>query len=151
MRSPCCQCVCVSPLSDFECLNQSLWNLVCTVFHGTWAHLNGVLHKSLPSVCVSVFVSPLSLLGNGSLNTFPLQQIHQTKKNCWRRRFRCGPCRIKGEYVGLSVYPRIGAKPWLRKHVPAATKNSWGRRFLCRPCHTKEQSAVSSFKNFLFY
>jgi hypothetical protein len=28
------------------------------VFHGTWAHLNGVLHKSLPSVCVSVRASP---------------------------------------------------------------------------------------------
>jgi hypothetical protein len=28
-------------------------------YHGTWAHLNGVLHKSLPSVCVSVCVFPL--------------------------------------------------------------------------------------------
>jgi hypothetical protein len=24
------------------------------VYHGTWAHLNGVLHKSLPSVCLYV-------------------------------------------------------------------------------------------------
>jgi hypothetical protein len=31
-------------------------------YQGTWAHLNGVLHKSLPSVCVSVCVSLLSLL-----------------------------------------------------------------------------------------
>jgi hypothetical protein len=37
------------------------------VYHGTWVHLNGVLHKSLPSVCVSVCVSLLSLLGNGSV------------------------------------------------------------------------------------
>jgi hypothetical protein len=25
------------------------------VYHGTWAHLNGVLHKSLPSVCLYVY------------------------------------------------------------------------------------------------
>jgi hypothetical protein len=27
------------------------------VYHGTRAHLNGVLHKSIPSVCVFVCVS----------------------------------------------------------------------------------------------
>jgi hypothetical protein len=48
------------------------------VYHGVWAYLNGVLHKSFPSVCVSVCVSLLSLLGNGSVNTFPRQQIHAT-------------------------------------------------------------------------
>jgi hypothetical protein len=32
MRSPCSLCGC-------ECLNQSLWNLVCT--YGNWAHHNG--------------------------------------------------------------------------------------------------------------
>jgi hypothetical protein len=40
-------------------------------YHGTWAHLNGVLRKFLRPVCVSICVSPLSLLGNGSVNTFP--------------------------------------------------------------------------------
>jgi ferredoxin len=28
MRSRCCLCVCISTLLTFECLNQSLWNLV---------------------------------------------------------------------------------------------------------------------------
>jgi hypothetical protein len=83
--------VCVSPLSTFQCLNQSLWKLVYTVYHGTWAHLNGVLHKSFSSVCVSVCVSLLSLQGNGSVkcippfgasigsvDTFPRQRIHTT-------------------------------------------------------------------------
>jgi hypothetical protein len=28
IRSPCCLCVCGSLQSSFECLNQSLWNLV---------------------------------------------------------------------------------------------------------------------------
>jgi hypothetical protein len=26
-------------------------------YHGTWTHLNGVLHKSFPSVCQSVCVT----------------------------------------------------------------------------------------------
>jgi hypothetical protein len=37
------------------------------VCHGTWAHLIGLLHRSLRSVCVSIRVSRLSLLGNGSV------------------------------------------------------------------------------------
>jgi hypothetical protein len=43
----------------------------------TWAHLNGVLHKSLPSVCVPICIS-LSLLGNDTVKTFPLHRIHGT-------------------------------------------------------------------------
>jgi hypothetical protein len=43
----------------------------------------------------SVCVSPLSLLGNGSVNTFLRHRIHT--KNCWTPRFLCGPCRIKGK------------------------------------------------------
>jgi hypothetical protein len=38
----------VIPPSTFECLNQYLWDYV---YRGSWTHLNGVLHKSLPSVC----------------------------------------------------------------------------------------------------
>jgi hypothetical protein len=48
------------------------------VYHGTWAYLNDVLHKSLPSVCVSVCVSPLSFLGNCLVNTFPQHRIPTT-------------------------------------------------------------------------
>jgi hypothetical protein len=77
-RSSSCLCIYVSLLWTFECLNQYLWNLVCTVYHGNWAHLNGILHKSLPSVCVSICISLLSLLCNSSVNTFPQQQIHAT-------------------------------------------------------------------------
>jgi hypothetical protein len=58
MRSPCCLCVYVSP--PHQLLNA--WtNLYETwyVNHGTSAHLNGVLHKSLPSICVPVCISSL--------------------------------------------------------------------------------------------
>jgi hypothetical protein len=41
------------------------------VYHGNRAHLSGVLHKSLPSVCVSVCVSLLSLQGDGSVECNP--------------------------------------------------------------------------------
>jgi hypothetical protein len=46
---------------------------------------------------------PLSLLGNGSVKTLPLQGIcTQQKKNCWRRRFLCGPCRISWKAISSS-------------------------------------------------
>jgi hypothetical protein len=35
----------------------SLYKTWCA-YHGTWAHLNSILHKCLPSVCVFVCVSP---------------------------------------------------------------------------------------------
>jgi hypothetical protein len=37
------------------------------IYNCNWANLNGVLHKSLLSVCVSLCVSLLSLLGNDSV------------------------------------------------------------------------------------
>jgi hypothetical protein len=70
------------------------------MYHGTWAHLNGMLHKSLPfSLCVYMCIPLsflgnrsvkialsllgnssvkilLSLLGNGSVKTLWRQQIH---------------------------------------------------------------------------
>jgi hypothetical protein len=42
------------------------------VYHGTWTPPNGVLHKSLRSVCVCI--APSSFLGNSSINAFPRHQ-----------------------------------------------------------------------------
>jgi hypothetical protein len=53
MRSSCCLCVCVSASINFWRPEPVFMKL------GTWAHLNGVLHKSLPSVCVSVCFPPI--------------------------------------------------------------------------------------------
>jgi hypothetical protein len=56
MRLRCCPCV-------------NFWTDLyetCYVYYGTWAHLNGLIKKSLTSVCVSVCIA-LSLLGNGSV------------------------------------------------------------------------------------
>jgi hypothetical protein len=57
IRFPVCVCIRESPRTVvFECLSQPFWNLVCTC---TWAHINGVLHKSRPpppnQSCVSVY------------------------------------------------------------------------------------------------
>jgi hypothetical protein len=63
-------CVSVNPLL----LTFNAWtNLHETwyVYHGTSVHLNCVLLKSLPSACVSVCLSRLSLLGNGSVKCIP--------------------------------------------------------------------------------
>jgi hypothetical protein len=47
-------------------------------------------------VCVCVVYHPLSLLGNGSVETILRQRINtQQQKNCWTRCFQCGPCRMK--------------------------------------------------------
>jgi hypothetical protein len=58
--------VCVTP-PTYQLLN------VCTNLYGTlyvyryiWVHVNDVLHKSLPSVWVCIWIS-ISLLGNGSI------------------------------------------------------------------------------------
>jgi hypothetical protein len=48
MKSPCCLAVCVSPLTSFECLKQSIRKL--HIYHGTWAHLKSRIHKSILSV-----------------------------------------------------------------------------------------------------
>jgi hypothetical protein len=50
------------------------------------------------STAYFINVYPLSLIGNGSVKTLPQQLIHtQQQKNCWTRRFLCGPYRIKGK------------------------------------------------------
>jgi hypothetical protein len=124
MRSPSCLCACVSP---YQLLN-SWTNLDETwyVCHGTYTHLNGVLHKSLPSVCVSVCVS---LVGTRSINCIPHSVARQRlredvpaatntlnrRRIFWTLHFLCGSCLMEGECVGLSLL--------LLGNVPAAMKN----------------------------
>jgi hypothetical protein len=73
MRSPCCLCGPVNnppPLYiNFECWTNpyETWY----VYHGTWAHLNGILQKSPPLVCVFVCVFLVPLLGKASVNCIP--------------------------------------------------------------------------------
>jgi hypothetical protein len=92
MRSPCSGRQFISPLSLFEWLKQSLWSLVCT-YHGTCAHLNCALHKYLLPICVYVY-SPIVARQRRGKTATATTDIHAAKKNCWTRRFLCGPCRM---------------------------------------------------------
>jgi hypothetical protein len=72
MKSPCCLYVIVSPPSTFECLNKSLWNLVCIMGPDpiSAAFFINPSHQS-----VYVFVS--SIFARQRLGrTLPRQQIH---------------------------------------------------------------------------
>jgi hypothetical protein len=72
MRSRCCLCVCLwtpPPLLTFECLNQSLWNLVRTSRHLSPSQRPNQKNPPI-SLCVCTCI-PLSLLGNGSVKTLP--------------------------------------------------------------------------------
>jgi hypothetical protein len=94
---------CASVIPPYQLLNA--WtNLYATryVYHGIWAHLNGVRHKFLSSVCVSLCVSILSLKGNCSVNCIPPFGARQrlgkqvpaatNTRNSYERRFRGSVC-----------------------------------------------------------
>jgi hypothetical protein len=70
-------CLCTPPI--FFSMPEPIWKLYVRI-SCNWAHLNGLIYKSFPSVCVSVYGFPLSLRGNGLVFTFPRKRIHGTKK-----------------------------------------------------------------------
>jgi hypothetical protein len=89
-------CVSVYNPTAFECLTQSLRNLVCVSWHFSPSQWRTSLIPPA-GLCVCVY-RPQSLLDNGSVNTFRRQRIHtQHYKNCWTRRLLCRACRIKGK------------------------------------------------------
>jgi hypothetical protein len=79
----------------------------CTNLYKTWLCISWHLSPSHQSVCLYVY--PLSLLGNGSVNTYPQQRIHTTTEGFLVRHFLFGPCFVKGESVGLSVHPPLSS------------------------------------------
>jgi hypothetical protein len=83
-RSQFCVCVCVCVcICVFEHPHPISLRMVEPIYiklriyyaYGSWAHFNGVLHNSLPSVCMSVRVmSP----------DFATQHFPALTKNCWK-------------------------------------------------------------------
>jgi hypothetical protein len=51
------------------------------VYHATWAHLNGVFQKSLPSVCVSVYVSPVVAWQHLGKKRYPDKEYTRNNRN----------------------------------------------------------------------
>lgn len=92
MRSTYCVCVCQSPPINFWMPEPTLMKLgtykYILVCHGNWAHLNGVFHKFLRSICMTLCIS-LLLLGNGYIKSY--------RGNKYTLLFLCGPYRINGK------------------------------------------------------
>jgi hypothetical protein len=65
------------------------------VYHGTWAHINVILHKSLSSVCVSVCVSPNAARQRLVKYITAATNSHATTEKLFDVSFLCGPCHIK--------------------------------------------------------
>jgi hypothetical protein len=80
-------------------------------------------------------VSLLSFLGNGSAKTLPRQLIYATIEELLDASFSMLSVpylRIKGESVGVSVFPPMVARWQLGKHVTAATNIRNDRRIVER-------------------
>jgi hypothetical protein len=142
MRSPCCLYICVSPPQQLSNFWTDLYE-TRYVYHGTWTHLNCVLHKSLPSV-VRLYMYGKNV--TAATNTHPtIQELldatfsmrsvsYERRVWVWLPTFICSSIIFS---TSLSVYPPIVARQRLGKHVPASTKNCRRRRFLCGPFHIK--------------
>jgi hypothetical protein len=120
MRTLCCLCVCMCSPSQ---LSNASFNFYETryVYNGTWTHFNGVLHKSLPSICVCICIA-LSLLDNGSVNT-SRQRLHATIEELLDASFSLRS--LYQRSICASVYPSSVARQRFGKHVAAAMKNYW--------------------------
>jgi hypothetical protein len=114
------------------------------VHHGTWAHINGVIHKSLPSACLCMCI-PLSLTGNGPVNMLPWQWIHETK-SYWICCFLCSLCHIKNSLC-VFVTPHCCKKMawYMLLHQQRIVEG-----ILYGPCCIKGNEVTSSSQNFLF-
>jgi hypothetical protein len=104
-----------------------------------------------PSVCVSVCVSLLSLLGKGSVNCIDSFVARQrlgehvlaatNTRNNRRIVVRVIFCAAHALWkAGLWICLCIVAREILGKDVPTTTKNCWRRRFLCGPFLIKGES-----------
>jgi hypothetical protein len=107
------------------------------VYHDTWSHLNGVLHKFLPLVSVSLCVSLLSLLGKGSAQCIPPSVARQrlgkhvpaeTNARNNRRIVGCVGLLVC-LWISLSLLGNNSVKTF-----PRHRRMVWGCRFLCGPC-----------------
>jgi hypothetical protein len=154
-----CVCLCITA---YQLLN--VWtNLYETwyLYNDNWAHLNGVLHKSLPSVCVSVCVSLVSLQGNGSVKFIPPFSARQRLgKHVPAAKNTSNNIRIVKRVISYAVRVLSQESLWvcpciplslLGKDIPAATKDCWRRRFLCGPCRKKGKWVISSSQNKLLF
>jgi hypothetical protein len=82
---------------------------ICDLFTDSLSHnmapepISTAYFINLSHWYVSLYVNPHIVARQQYGKTLPLQRTRtQQKKNCWRRRFPCGPCRSKGKYANSS-------------------------------------------------
>jgi hypothetical protein len=94
MRSPNSLCPCIPPI-NFWMPEPIFINLGIYIMTPEPVQTAYFINPSHQCVCIL-----LSLLGNASIKTLPLQRIRkQQSENCWTRHFLYGPCRITGNKV----------------------------------------------------
>jgi hypothetical protein len=147
MISPCCLCVPHQLLNAWTNLYKTWY-----VYHGTWVHFSGILHKSLLPVCVSACVSPHPIVARQLFcrHVYAATNTRNNRINVGRVVFYYEVRVVLKESVSLYVYSPIVARQRLGKYVPAAPKNYWRRNFIWYPCCIKEKYGISAFYNFLF-
>jgi hypothetical protein len=140
MGSPFCLCVWIF---SYQLLNA--WNNFYEtwyVYLCTWVHINGALHKSFPSVRVSVSVSVLSLLGKGSVKCIlPVIVSQRFRKQIPVARNTRSYRIIVGRVIFCEVHVLLKESLWVCTYIPilllrnssvnisTSTKIYWRHRF----------------------
>jgi hypothetical protein len=147
MLSSCCLYI-----SPYQLLN-ACTNLYETwyAYRWNWAHLNGVLHKTLPSVCVCMCIDPVvakQRLGRHVSATTNTR--HSTSKRIvWPVIFYAVRVLLKESLWVCLCIPLSLLGKTLGNNVAAATKNCWRCRFLRGPWRIDGKWAISSSWNVL--
>jgi hypothetical protein len=81
------------------------------VFYATWAHLNVVLHKSIPSVCMPTRVSPFVARQRFGNNVTAVTNIHGTIEELFDASFSVPSLLHQGKKV-ISNYPNFLLLRW---------------------------------------
>jgi hypothetical protein len=133
MRYPWCPCVCESnhPLWQLNLWTKLYETWYVRVCHGTWAHLNVLFYKCLPSVSVSACISLLSLLSKGSVKCIlPFTARQRLGKEAPApKTLRNNRRNVGGFILWVCVSPFL-ARWQVGKEHPAAKKSRWRRRSL---------------------
>jgi hypothetical protein len=109
------------------CTLEYLWTSLYETPYLYRSYLTRVLHENFTSICACICIL-VSLLGNGSISTFPQQLVHNRGRIYGTGLFLCHPCRIEEEFVGMCIPRSI---------LGNGSLNVLQACFLCSSCRTK--------------
>jgi hypothetical protein len=123
----------------------------CYVYHGIWAHLNGMLKNPSHQ---SVYLYPTIVARQQLGKHVPASTNARNNIRIVRRVvFYTARVVLKENLWPCLLYRRIVARQRFGKHIPATTKNCWRRRFLCGPCRIEGNLFLlfTFFSSFIAY